>query len=43
MALKRLRQRLRELTSEEMADTVDNAADLMAEQEILLNTLRDRD
>ena len=43
MALKRLRQRLRELTSEEMADTVDNAADLIAEQEILLNTLRDRD
>ncbi len=42
MALKRLRQRLRELTGKELADTVGGADDLTAEQDILLSVLRER-
>ncbi|MGH8041918.1 MAG: hypothetical protein ACREPN_07740 [Rudaea sp.] len=42
MALKRLRQRLRELTGKELADTVGGADDLSAEQDILLSVLRER-
>jgi RNA polymerase sigma-70 factor (ECF subfamily) len=41
MALKRLRQRLRELTTEELADTVDSPDNLLSEQDILLNVLRE--
>lgn len=41
MALKRLRQRLRELTGEELADTVSDSADLLAEQATLLGFLRE--
>ena len=39
MALKRLRQRFRELAAEELADTVATAADLAAEQDALLGVL----
>lgn len=39
LALKRLRQRLRELAAEELADTVGSADELMHEQDALLATL----
>jgi RNA polymerase sigma-70 factor (ECF subfamily) len=39
VALKRLRQRFRELAAEELADTVATAADLAAEQDALLGVL----
>lgn len=39
MAIKRLRQRFRELVDEELAETVANAADLQAERDALLNIL----
>ena len=39
VALKRLRQRFRELAAEELADTVASAADLAAEQDALLGVL----
>ena len=42
VALKRLRQRLRELAGEELADTVCSAEDLAAEQATLLEVLRER-
>jgi RNA polymerase sigma-70 factor (ECF subfamily) len=42
VALKRLRQRLRELTGEELADTVGSADDLVSEHEVLLAVLRER-
>lgn len=42
VALKRLRQRLRELAAEELVDTVASAQDLVAEQEALLQFLADR-
>ncbi|MBS0570265.1 MAG: hypothetical protein JSS28_06645 [Proteobacteria bacterium] len=42
MALKRLRQRLRELTADELADTVGGEDDLVAEQESLLSVLREQ-
>jgi len=42
MALKRLRQRLRELTAEELADTVTTPQDLAAEQQTLLDILREK-
>jgi hypothetical protein len=42
LALKRLRERLRELTGEELADTVSTAEDLAGEQATLLEILRDR-
>lgn len=43
MALKRLRQRYRELVRQELADTVASAADLAAEQQALLAILGERD
>jgi len=43
VALKRLRQRLRELAREELADTVASADDLAAEQETLLAILQSTD
>jgi RNA polymerase sigma-70 factor (ECF subfamily) len=39
LALKRLRQRFRELVREELADTVASAEELAAEQEALLAVL----
>jgi len=42
IALKRLRQRLRELTAEELADTVTTHEDLATEQQTLLEILRER-
>jgi hypothetical protein len=39
MALKRLRQRFRELVREELADTVTSADELAAEQQTLLAAL----
>jgi RNA polymerase sigma-70 factor (ECF subfamily) len=39
MALKRLRQRFRELVREELADTVTTAEELAAEQQALLAAL----
>jgi len=39
MAIKRLRQRFRELAAEELADTVATVADLTAEQDALLGVL----
>ena len=42
IALKRLRQRLRELVGEELADTVTTADDLAVEQETLLAVLREQ-
>jgi hypothetical protein len=39
LALKRLRQRFRELAAEELADTVGSADDLAAEQDALLAVL----
>jgi len=39
MALKRLRQRFRELVREELADTVASADELAAEQQALLAAL----
>lgn len=41
VALKRLRQRFRELIGEELADTVTSAEDLLAEQQALHAVLRD--
>ena len=41
IALKRLRQRLRELTAEELADTVTTSEDLATEQRTLLAILRE--
>ncbi len=43
IALKRLRQRVRELTSEELADTVSSAEELEAEQQALLAVLQPED
>jgi len=43
VALKRLRERLRELASEELADTVANADGLAAEQQALLAILQSTD
>ncbi len=43
VALKRLRQRVRELTSEELADTVSSAEELDAEQQALLAVLQRKD
>lgn len=42
VALKRLRQRLRELAADELVDTVATAQDLLAEQDALLHVLADR-
>jgi RNA polymerase sigma-70 factor (ECF subfamily) len=42
VALKRLRQRLRELAADELVDTVASAQDLVAEQDALLGVLADR-
>jgi RNA polymerase sigma-70 factor (ECF subfamily) len=42
LALKRLRQRLRELAAQELGDTVSSADDLGAEQEALLAVLGDQ-
>jgi hypothetical protein len=39
LALKRLRQRLRELAALELSDTVSSADDLAGEQEALLSIL----
>jgi RNA polymerase sigma-70 factor (ECF subfamily) len=41
LALNRLRQRFRELVSEELADTVGSADDLLAEQDALLAVLEE--
>ena len=41
VALKRLRQRFRELAGQELSDTVTSAEDLMKEQATLLAVLRD--
>jgi hypothetical protein len=41
MALKRLRQRFRELIDSELADTVASADELLAEQQALYAVLRE--